>query len=109
MSADTGRARLYFLDNVRWIMIARVAVFHVAVGYSALPEYYYETQAGGAIAIVLNIVQASSFARDSPTALIVCLFAWLLGSNSRARKLGTLAQTWASATVLRLFCGAKGR
>ncbi len=58
MSAHTGRARLYFLDNVRWIMIARVAVFHVAAGYSALPEYYYETQAGGAIAMVRNIMQA---------------------------------------------------
>ncbi len=58
MSADIGRDRLYFFDNVRWIMIARVAVFHVAAGYSALPEYYYETQAGGAIAMVRNIVQA---------------------------------------------------
>ena len=50
MSA-ASRSRLYFLDNVRWIMIARVAVFHVAAGYSALPEYFYETQAGGAIAM----------------------------------------------------------
>jgi glucan biosynthesis protein C len=53
-----SRSRLYFLDNVRWIMIARVAVFHVAAGYSALPEYFYETQAGGAIAMLRNIVQA---------------------------------------------------
>ena len=58
MNSEDNHARLYFLDNVRWIMIARVVVFHVAAGYSALPEFYNETQAGGAIAIVRNIVHA---------------------------------------------------
>ena len=57
MSADS-RPRLYFLDHVRWIMIALVAGLHVAAGYSGLPEYFSETQAGGAIAMVRNIVQA---------------------------------------------------
>ena len=52
------RPRLLFLDNLRWIMIARVILFHTGAAYCGLAEFYHETQAGGFMAILRHVVQA---------------------------------------------------
>ncbi|MBT6626976.1 MAG: acyltransferase family protein [Gemmatimonadetes bacterium] len=53
---STGTNRLTFLDNLRWIMVARVVLFHVCAGYSGMPEFFMESQAGGAVGIARNII-----------------------------------------------------
>ena len=37
----TNPTRLYFLDNIRWLMIALVVMVHAAVTYSNLGDWYY--------------------------------------------------------------------
>lgn len=37
----TSSIRLYFLDNIRWLMIAIVVMVHAAVTYSNLGHWYY--------------------------------------------------------------------
>ena len=37
-------------------MIARVVLFHVCAGYSGMPEFFIESQAGGAVGILRNII-----------------------------------------------------
>ena len=37
----TSPIRLYFLDNIRWLMIALVVMVHAAVTYSNLGDWYY--------------------------------------------------------------------
>jgi peptidoglycan/LPS O-acetylase OafA/YrhL len=58
MASTTPHHRLYFLDNLRWIMIARVVLFHVGAGYSGLAEFYVETQAGGVVAVMRHVLAA---------------------------------------------------
>ncbi len=37
----TSPARLYFVDNIRWLVIALVVMVHAAVTYSCLGDWYY--------------------------------------------------------------------
>ena len=48
--------RLLFLDNLRYLIVLFVMLFHVSAGYSGWPEYYHETQAGGFFAIMHGII-----------------------------------------------------
>ncbi|MBT3345462.1 MAG: acyltransferase family protein [Gemmatimonadetes bacterium] len=56
MSTPIERPRLYFLDNLRWIMIARVVLFHTGAAYCGMAEYFHETQAGGFMSVLRDIV-----------------------------------------------------
>lgn len=58
MSTPTARPRLFFLDNLRWIMIGRVVLFHTGAAYCGMSEYFHETQAGGFMLILRNIISA---------------------------------------------------
>jgi glucan biosynthesis protein C len=40
--ASPPENRLFFLDNLRYVMVICVVIFHTAVGYSALGEFYDE-------------------------------------------------------------------
>jgi glucan biosynthesis protein C len=56
----TKPARLYFVDNIRWLIIVQVVVVHAAVTYSNLGDWYYIEPAklGGISALVFGIFQS---------------------------------------------------
>ncbi len=41
MPERTSRGRLYYIDNIRWLMIIFVVMTHAAVTYSGLGDWYY--------------------------------------------------------------------
>jgi glucan biosynthesis protein C len=43
------RPRLHFLDNLRYLSVWSVVVFHTAVGYIGLPEFYVESETSKAL------------------------------------------------------------
>ena len=49
MPEDATPARLYFIDNIRWLIIVQVVVLHAAVTYSALGDWYYKEPANLAL------------------------------------------------------------
>ena len=56
MSGPTSTTRLLFLDNIRYLMVALVLLFHVSAGYSGLPESYQEANSGGLIRALRNFL-----------------------------------------------------
>jgi hypothetical protein len=42
---ETKTARLYFVDNIRWLVIVLVIVLHAAVTYSNMGSWYYKEPA----------------------------------------------------------------
>jgi len=64
--STTKPDRLYFVDNIRWFVIAQVVVLHAAVTYSNLGMWYYrEAEANGPLTtlsfgIIQSFIQAYS-------------------------------------------------
>lgn len=46
MSKDTGKPdRLFYIDNIRWLVIVSVVLLHTAVTYSGIGSWYYKEPA----------------------------------------------------------------
>ena len=37
----TEQSRLFFIDNIRWLMIIFVVMLHAAITYSSMGSWYY--------------------------------------------------------------------
>jgi glucan biosynthesis protein C len=61
---ETKTSRLYFVDNIRWLVIVLVVVLHAAVTYSNMGNWYYKEPAdlgllsGLVFGIILSFTQA---------------------------------------------------
>ena len=64
----TNSTRLYFLDNIRWLMIALVVMVHAAVTYSNLGDWYYREPANLDALSFLLFGIFLSFTRPTPWA-----------------------------------------
>ena len=48
--------RLFFMDNLRYLSVWCVVIFHTSVGYSGLPEFYVETQTDKALLAIRHAI-----------------------------------------------------
>jgi glucan biosynthesis protein C len=55
-SSTTTRSRLWFVDNLRIVLISLVILHHIACIYSGIPAWYYtETPTSGAVGLGLSV------------------------------------------------------
>jgi glucans biosynthesis protein C len=71
---DRVRTRLGFIDNLRWVLIVLVVVFHAAVTYGPIGSWFYLTRQ-----ITGDMVVASDFGNLLLSLFVVLLQAFFMG------------------------------